>query len=268
MIRSASNAARACLALTLLPLGGCGDQWGWYVVNPADPRGQRNLWFMVDGMSATIRMSLGATLLAVVLGLAVALCGLAPVWPLRLLNRLWVEVLRATPPLVVILWVFYGLPTALGIHFDIFPAALLAIGVCDSAFQAEIFRGGIVSIEAGQHDAAKALGLTGAQRFRLVVLPQAIRRILPPLANQFITVVKLSSLASVIGFPDLTRKANELVVSVFRPLEIYSVLILEYLVLVLVISAAVRWLERRLGTTPDRAAAPARAWSWRRLRRG
>ena len=101
-----------------------------------------------------------------------------------------------------------------------------------------------------------------------MVLPQAIRRILPPLANQFITVVKLSSLASVIGFPDLTRKANELVVSVFRPLEIYSVLILEYLVLVLVISAAVRWLERRLSVTPDRAAAPARAWSWRRLRPG
>ena len=135
---------------------------------------------------------------------------------------------------------------ALGIRFDIFAAATLAIGLCDSAFQAEVFRAGIQSIETGQHDAAKALGLTGGQRFRLVILPQAIRRILPPLANQLITVVKLSSLASVIGAPDLTRKANELVVTVFRPLEIYSVLILEYLVLVLLISAAVRRLERRM----------------------
>ena len=234
------------LAASLLPLAGCGDQWGWYAVNPADPRGWRNLAFLVDGFRATVTISLAAMLLAFVLGLLVAISGMAPARPLRVLNRLWVELLRATPPLVVILWVFYGLPTALGVRFDIFTAALLGIGICDSAFQAEIFRAGIQSIETGQHDAAKALGLTTAQRFRLVVLPQALRRILPPLANQFITVVKLSSLASVIGFPDLTRKANELVVTVFRPLEIYTVLIGEYLLLVLAISAAVRWLERRL----------------------
>ena len=233
-------------------LVGCGDQWGWYAVSPADPRGQRNLWFLVDGFWATVQMSAAATLLAVVLGLSVAVCGLAPSRSLRVFNRVWVEVLRSTPPLVVILWVFYGLPVALGVRFEIFAAAVLAIGVCDSAFQAEVFRGGIESIEAGQHDAAKALGLTAVQRYRLVVLPQALRRILPPLANQFITVVKLSSLASVIGFPDLTRKANELVVTVFRPLEVYTVLILEYLMLVLLISAGVRWLERRMGASAKR----------------
>jgi His/Glu/Gln/Arg/opine family amino acid ABC transporter permease subunit len=250
------RSCRIAGALTaLLLLGGCGDQWGWYVVSPLDPRGQRNLAFLVDGFGATIRLSLGATLLAVVLGLAVAVCGLARPRPLRVFNRLWVELLRATPPLVVILWVFYGLPTAVGVRFDIFTAALLAIGVCDSAFQAEIFRAGIASIETGQHDAAKALGLTTAQRFRLVILPQALRRILPPLANQFITVLKLSSLASVIGFPDLTRRANELIVTVFRPLEIYTVLILEYLVLVLVISSAIRWLERRLGRSGSSATS-------------
>lgn len=249
---TAGRARLACLLAAALPLCGCGDQWGWYVVNPTDPRGQRNLEFLVEGFSATVRMSLAATLLAVVLGLLVAICGLVPLGLPRLFNRLWVELLRSSPPLVIILWVYYGLPTVLGIRFDIFGAAVLAIGICDSAFQAEIFRGGIESIEAGQHDAAKALGLTGTQRFRLVILPQAIRRILPPLANQFITVVKLSSLASVIGFPDLTRKANELVVTVFRPLEIYSMLILEYLVLVLVISSVIRWVERRLGGTAHR----------------
>ena len=253
MIRNPNAWLRVCCAAAIfLPLAGCGDQWGWYVVSPADPRGQRNLAFLVEGFQATIAMSLAATLLATALGLAVAVCGLARSRVPRLFARVWVEVLRSTPPLVVILWVFYGLPVVLGIRFDIFAAAVLAIGVCDSAFQAEIFRGGIQSIGLGQHDAAKALGLTTAQRFRLVILPQALRRILPPLANQFITVVKLSSLASVIGFPDLTRKANELVVTVFRPLEIYSALILEYLVLVLAISAAVRWLERRLGTGTSR----------------
>lgn len=237
------------LPLLLLPLlvTGCGDRWGWYIVSPTDPRGVQNLGFMAEGFRETILMSVSATLLATALGLIVAMAGFSRYRVLRVMNRVWVELLRSTPPLAVILWVFYGLPTLLDIRIAIFPAALLAIGVCDSAFQAEIFRGGIDSIGAGQHDAAKALGLTTAQRFRLVVLPQAIRRILPPLANQFITVVKLSSLASVIGFPELTRKANELVVTTFRPLEIYTVLILEYLVIVLVISAAVRWLERRLG---------------------
>jgi polar amino acid transport system permease protein len=87
---------------------------------------------------------------------------------------------------------------------------------------------------------------------RFVILPQAIRRVLPPMANQFIYVVKMSSLASVIGYQELTRKANELVVTVFRPLEIYTILILEYLVLILVISAAVRRRERRMGADPGR----------------
>jgi His/Glu/Gln/Arg/opine family amino acid ABC transporter permease subunit len=245
------NMIRRLSLLCILPLlsacsGPVGGNWAWYVVDPTDPRGQRNLAFLVDGFLSTMKMTAAATLVGVVLGLIIALCGLAPTRGLRWISRVWVELFRSTPPLAVILWVFYGMPVLLGIRFDVFTAALLAIGVCDSAFQAEIFRAGIVSIGAGQHDAAKALGLNTFQRFRRVILPQALRRILPPLANQFITVLKLTSLASVIGFPDLTRKANELVVTVYRPLEIYSVLILEYLLLVLIISTAIRWLERRL----------------------
>ena len=96
------------LALCAMPmlLSGCGDQWGWYVVNPADTRGQQNLRFLADGFLATVQISVGATLVAVALGLAVAVCGLAKWRPLRALNRIWVELFRATPPLVVILWVF------------------------------------------------------------------------------------------------------------------------------------------------------------------
>jgi len=94
---------------------------------------------------------------------------------------------------------------------------------------------------------AQALGLKGWQRYRFVVLPQAIRRVLPPIGNQLVYVVKMSSLASVIGYQELTRRANELVVTVFRPLEIYTILVVEYLALILLISWAVRRLERRLG---------------------
>ena len=115
------------------------------------------------------------------------------------------------------------------------------------AYLAEVFRAGIQSIAKGQTEAAQTIGLNYADTMRFVILPQAIRRILPPLANQFIYIVKMSAFASVIGMQELTRRANELVVTEYRPLEIYSLLILEYLVLVLIISQAVRWLERKMG---------------------
>ena len=185
--------------------------------------------------------------ISLLLGLLVALLGFSARRPLRAANRVYVELFRAVPILVLVLWVYYGLPVVLGIRLDVFAAALIAIAVCDSAFEAEILRAGIQSIERGQHEAAQALGLSSWHRFRFVILPQAVRRVLPPIANQFIYVVKMSSLASVIGYQDLTRRANELVVTVFRPLEIYTVLILEYLVLILIISWAVRRLERRMG---------------------
>ncbi len=235
------------LALPVL-LAGCGGNWGWHVVNPADSRGQANLLFMLSGFWATVSLSVATMVLSVALGLAVALLGMAPPRPLRWFNRVYVELFRAIPILVMILWVFYGLPVVLDIRLDVFVAAMLAIALCDSAFEAEIFRAGIQSVERGQREAAMALGLHPWHRMRFVILPQAIRRVLPPMANQFIYVVKMSSLASVIGYQELTRKANELVVTVFRPLEIYTILILEYLVLILLISAAVRWLERRMGS--------------------
>ena len=135
----------------------------------------------------------------------------------------------------------------LDIPIDPFWGTIITLALSDSAFTAEIYRGGIQSIAKGQSEAAQTVGLNYAQTMRYVILPQAFRRILPPLANQFIYIVKMSSFASVIGMQELTRRANELVVTEYRPLEIYSLLIVEYLVLVLIISAAVRKLERKMG---------------------
>lgn len=244
--------ARSLVLLLPLLLAGCGGNWGWHVVNPADPRGQTNLLFIVEGLGATIGLALAAMALSLCLGTTIALLGFSRFRLLRWTNRVWVEVFRAVPILVLILWSYYGLPVVLGIRLDVFTAALLAIALCDSAFEAEILRGGIQSVEQGQREGAFALGLTRWQAMRFVILPQAIRRVLPPIANQFIYVVKMSSLASVIGYQEITRRANELVVTVFRPLEIYTVLILLYLVLILAISFAVRWLERRLGADQSR----------------
>ena len=136
----------------------------------------------------------------------------------------------------------------LNIPIDPFWGAIITLAISDSAFTAEIYRSGIQSIARGQSEAAQTVGLNYYQMMRYVILPQAIRRILPPLANQFIYIVKMSAFASVIGMQELTRRANELVVTEYRPLELYSLLIVEYLVLVLIISAGVRWLERKMGS--------------------
>jgi polar amino acid transport system permease protein len=238
--------------LTLFVLAGCSGNWGWYVVNPTTPAGQRNLMFLLDGLYYTIALSVTAIAISVLLGLLVALPGLARQRPPRVINRVYVELVRAVPILVLILWVYYGLPQVADISISVFWAGVLALAISDSAFQAEIFRAGIQSIDRGQHEAAHSISLSYVDKMRFVILPQAIKRILPALGNQLVYMLKMSSLVSVIGMEELTRRANELVVTEYRPLEIYTVLVMEYLVLILLVSAGVRWLEARMGMSDRR----------------
>ncbi len=233
----------------LVILSGCSRQeyqWGWYEVLPTTDQGASHLKFLMAGIGLTLAISVISLSASIVIGLLVALPGLAAQAWLRALNRLYVEIFRAIPVLVMILWVYYGLPVVIGLALGPFTAGIVALTLCDSAFEAEVFRGGIQSIEKGQLEAADALGLNYYQKMRLVILPQAIRRILPPLGNQFVYMLKMSSLVSVIGLQELTRRANELTVTVYRPLEIYTVLVAEYLLLILVASWLVRRLEDRL----------------------
>lgn len=228
------------------------DAWGWYVIDPTTKGGWNNIKFLFSGFSATIQLSLVAAVLSIIMGLIVALPGMSDNRWIRLPSRIYVEFVRAIPLLPMLFWVFYGLPVilkslGLNIPIDPFWGAVLTLAISDSAFTAEIYRGGIQSIEKGQTEAAKTVGLNYAQTMIYVVFPQALRRILPPLANQFIYIVKMSAFASVIGMQELTRRANEVVVSEYRPLEVYTLLIFEYLILVLIISSGVRWLERKLG---------------------
>ena len=240
------------LLASLLLLSGCSGNWGWYVVNPASPAGQRNLMFLIDGLYYTIALSVTAILISIIVGLLIALPGLARARPVRMVNRVYVELVRAVPILVLILWVYYGLPQVADISISVFWAGVLALAISDSAFQAEIFRAGIQSIDRGQHEAAHSISLSYVDKMRFVILPQAIKRILPALGNQLVYMLKMSSLVSVIGMQELTRRANELVVTEYRPLEIYTILVLEYLVLILLVSAGVRWVERRMGAGETR----------------
>ncbi|CCN69508.1 putative ABC-type arginine transport system,permease component [Vibrio nigripulchritudo SFn118] len=235
------------VALSVFLLSGCSDyQWGWYVLDPTTEQGLTNLKFLIAGFEDTIYISLISMFLAMLLGLLVALPALSEKKALRAANRVYVESVRSIPVLVLLLWVYYGLPTLLDVSLDYFAAGVIALTIAESAFMAEVFRGGIQAIARGQHEAAESLGLNYWQKMRLVILPQAFRQILPPLGNQFVYILKMSSLVSVIGLSDLTRRANELVVNEYLPLEIYTFLVIEYLVLILFVSQCIRWLEKRI----------------------
>jgi polar amino acid transport system permease protein len=213
------------IALLFL-LQGCSSnyEWGWYILSPENIEGLTNLKFLISGITTTIYISVVSIILAMIIGLIV----------------------RAIPLLVLILWIYYGLPIMMGVSFSPFVSGIIALTISESAFQAEIFRAGINSISKGQHEVSESLGMDFWRKMRFVILPQAIKVVLPAMGNQFVYVLKMSSLVSIIGIGDLTRKANELVTTTYRPLEIYTFLILEYLVLILIVSYFVRKLENKL----------------------
>jgi His/Glu/Gln/Arg/opine family amino acid ABC transporter permease subunit len=233
--------------LLIIPLTSCTDQeLGWFVISPNNIEGLTNLKFLLSGLTTTIYISAVSIIISMLVGLIVAIPSLAKNKFLTYINIGYVEIVRAVPLLVLILWIYYGLPIMTGISFSPFVSGIIALAISESAFQAEIFRAGINSIKKAQWEAGSSLGLGFFKRLRLVILPQAIKNILPAIGNQFVYVLKMSSLVSIIGIGDLTRKANELVVTTYRPLEIYTFLILEYLVLILIVSFFVRKLERNL----------------------
>tara|TARA_B100000686_G_C16757248_1_gene956327 strand:+ start:1252 stop:1989 length:738 start_codon:yes stop_codon:yes gene_type:complete len=234
--------------LIFILLTGCTNNysWGWYILNPNLENGYSNIQFLLSGLSITVSISILSIIFSLILGFLISLLGFSKNKLLKFSNRLFIEIFRAIPLLVLLLWVYYGLPILFGISFGPFIAGIISLSLSDSAFEAEIFRAGLQSISKGQRDAAKSLGLNKFQEMKLVTLPQALRIILPAIGNQFVYVLKMSSLVSILGLADLTRKANELVVTVYRPLEIYTFLVLEYLFLILIISYFVRKIEKKL----------------------
>jgi polar amino acid transport system permease protein len=240
----------ALLIVSLLLLAGCASsqQWGWYVVSPFVHRGRINLAFLLSGIPWTIALTLCCVLISNVLGFLISLLALAELRFARILYRGYVEVFRSIPPLVSIFWVYYGLPILIDVGLEPFPAGMIALSLYGSAFMAEIFRGGVQSIDRGQFEAAHTLGLGYLDTMRFVIFPQALRRALPAIGNQLVIMLKMTSLVSVIGVSEVLRRGNELAVTEYRPLEIYTIVALQYLALVLIVSAGVRRLEKRMGS--------------------
>ena len=156
----------------LFALQGCSSnyEWGWYILSPDNVEGLTNLKFLISGITTTIYISIVSILLAMIIGLVVALPSLSNNKFLSYFNIVYVEIVRAIPLLVLILWIYYGLPIMLGISFSPFVSGIIALTISESAFQAEIFRAGINSINKGQHEVSDSLGMDFWKKMRFVIL--------------------------------------------------------------------------------------------------
>ena len=205
------------------------------------------------GLGITIRVTLFAYALAIVIGLFVGLARVSSNKIVLNIASFYVEIVRGVPILVLLMYVaFVAVPfiaELLGIRTRDFPnevRVIFALAFAYGAFESEVFRAGIQSIEKGQMEAARALGMSYFQAMRYIIVPQAVRRVLPALGNDFIAMLKDSSLVSVLGVEDITQKAKLYAASTFLFFQTYSILAFIYLTMTILLSRGVRWLETRL----------------------
>ena len=198
------------------------------------------------GIGWTLAYTLGTVILGSLLGLIVGILRLKKLaiidWPLIG----YIELFRCTPLLVQIIWFYYAFPVVIGVNIPAHLAAVSVLTLYGGAFYAEIFRGGIETLERGQWDAARALGLRPWYVLRFVILPQAIKRMLPPFVNQSITQLKNTSLVSVIAVPDLVYNATLINADTYRPLEVYTVIAIIYFLMLFPVTVLAQRLERGL----------------------
>ena len=197
------------------------------------------------GAGVTVKITVLSVLLGVVIGLFAGIARICSFRPLRILAAVYVDFFRGTPLLVQIFLIYFAIPVFTGQRMDPFVAAISACGINSGAYVAEIFRAGIQSIDAGQMEAGRSLGMTWIQTMRYIIVPQAFKRVIPPLGNEFIALLKDSSLVSVIGFEELTRRGQLIIARTYGSLEIWLSVAIIYLVMTLSISRFVAYLERR-----------------------
>lgn len=210
-----------------------------------------NFDLLLAGLLGTLKITGTALVFGVPLGLVLALLRLSPSrwlsWPARFV----IEFFRTTPPLVQLFWFFFALPILVGIEMTPFMAAALTFSIQSSAFFAEVFRAGIESIERGQREGALALGMSGSQVLRRIVLPQAVKRMIPAFLERSIELMKTTTLVATVSYADLLYQANDLAQKTFRPLEVFSVTALIYFTFIFLVSLVAHRIERRLAVSGE-----------------
>lgn len=210
-----------------------------------------NSGMLAAGLANTLKLTGTALAFGVPLGLGLALLRLSRLRALSLPAGFIVEFFRTTPPLVQLFWFFFALPILIQVEMTPFVAAALTFSIQSAAFFAEVFRAGIVSIDRGQSEAARALGMTGAQAMRQVILPQAVKRMIPAFMERSIELMKTTTLVATVSYADLLFQANELAQKTFRPLEVFTVTALIYFTVIYAVSLVVHQVERRLAVSGE-----------------
>jgi len=206
----------------------------------------RDAGLLVEGLANTLKLSGLALVGGLVIGLLLAL---ARIWGPRLVA--WpaiaiIEFFRNTPPLVHFFWIFYALPIVTGVSLAPLAAAAIALSIQSGAFFAEVYRAGIESIERGQWEAGRALGMRFSALMRRIVLPQALRRMIAPLTERGFELVKTTALAATLAYGELLYQAMVITSRSFRPLELYTTVAVIFFVLLFGASLGIRWLEARV----------------------
>lgn len=205
----------------------------------------RSVPLLLSGAVITLQITLLSVFLGLCIGCIMGICRLSTIKPLRWFAGVYVDFIRGTPLLVQIFLVYFALPVVTGNRVDPFFAAISACSINSGAYIAEIFRGGIQSIDKGQTEAGRSLGMSWVQTMRYIILPQAFKRIIPPLGNEFIAMLKDSSLVSVIGFEELTRRGQLIIARTYASFEIWMSVAIIYLIMTFAVSRLVALLERR-----------------------
>ncbi len=203
-------------------------------------------WLILTGLGVTIAYTIGTIILGLIVGLVTGLLRLSrnPMITAPLIA--YVEIFRCTPLLVQIVWFYYALPVVLGVDIPAHVAAVLVLSLYTGAFYAEIIRGGVNSIERGQWDAARAIGMRRRQVMRHVILPQAVKRMIPPFMNQSIIQLKNTSLVSTIAVADLLYQGTIITAATYRPLEVYTMVAVIYFLVLFPLTLAAQQVERHL----------------------
>jgi polar amino acid transport system permease protein len=202
--------------------------------------------FLMSGLQMTLIISAATLVLAMIGGLIIALLDMSRFRALRWIGVSIGEVVRNTPILVQLLWVYYVLPIVFNVRIEALVALIIGLALYQAAFISEVYRSGIQSVPKGHREAAQVLGLSPVQSFRRIVLPQAVRMTLPPLASNFVQLIKFSSLGAVISVSEITRRGMELSATNFRPLETFTFIAVVYFFICWPLAMAIRWWERRL----------------------
>jgi len=202
--------------------------------------------FLMSGLQMTLIISAMTLVLAMLLGLIIALMDMSRFAPLRWVGISIGEVIRNTPILVQLLWVYYVLPIVFSVRIESLTALVIGLSLYQAAFISEVYRSGIQGVPMGHREAAQVLGLTPIQSFFRIVLPQAVRMTLPPLASNFVQLIKFSSLGAVISVSEITRRGMELSATNFRPLETFTFIAVVYFLICWPLAMGIRWWERRL----------------------